>query len=79
MIREDFSEAELFTRFFRSEDRETRMSALAIADDIVEPEPYLYDLITEATRDTDPEIRELARQIIIRTARYSGISWKAGP
>lgn len=69
-LRNDKSEDELFEEFFHSDDRETRLSAIRIANDIAQPEPYLYDLIAEAARDEDPEIRTLAKDIIIRTQRY---------
>ena len=74
ILREDKSEEELFSEFFRSEDRETRLSVLKIARDIATPDPYLYDLIAEAARDEDPEIRTMAKDIVIRTERYAGKS-----
>ncbi len=46
------SSEELFTKFFQSEDDETRFSALKIAGTLPDPEDYLYDLIAEATRDS---------------------------
>ena len=72
IVREDRPEAELFSEFLRSEDRETRFSALKIANDIARPELYLYDLIVKLTRDNDPEIRVMAKEIVIRTERYVG-------
>lgn len=72
IVQEDLSEADLFTKFLGSEDRETRLSAIKIANDIAQPEPYLYDLIVKAARDRDPEIRAMAKEIVIRTERYAG-------
>jgi len=69
-VDEQRSERELFTEYFRSDDPEIRKSALRIANDIAVPEAYLYDLIAEAALDPDPEIHEMAKEIVIRTERY---------
>ena len=69
---ESESERNLFTKFFRSTDRETRLSALKIAGDRSDTEDYLYRLIAEATRDGDSEIRKIAKDIVIRINRIRG-------
>jgi len=73
-IDESKSRRELFTAFFHSPDRETRFSALKIAADATEVEDYLYRLIAEATRDQDPEIRDFAKELVIRINRIRGRS-----
>jgi hypothetical protein len=72
IIREDLSEAELFKKFFNSDDRAIRMSALQIARLVANPEPHLYELISRAAGDEDPEIRELAKQMVIHHERFIG-------
>ncbi len=71
---ESTSERNLFTKFFRSTDRETRLAALKIAGDISDSEDYLYRLIAGATRDDDPEIRECAKDLVIHINRIRGNS-----
>ena len=70
-IDESRSARELFTEFFQSHDRETRFSALKIAEGVAEVEDYLYEQIAESTRDPDAEIREYAKDLIIKVNRRS--------
>jgi len=72
IVREDLSEAELFEKFFNSDDREIRMSALRIARQVADPDSHLYELISRAAGDEDPEIRELAKEMVIRHERFIG-------
>jgi hypothetical protein len=71
-INESTSARDLFTRFFQSTDRETRLSALKIAADASDMDDYLYRLISVATRDHDREIREYAKDLVIRINRFRG-------
>ena len=72
IVREDLSEAELFEKFFNSDDREIRMSVLQIARQVTNPDSDLYELISKAAGDEDPEIRELAKELVIRHERFIG-------
>jgi hypothetical protein len=71
-VDESRSTKELFTEFFRSPDAETRLAALGIAGTVPTPEDYLYDLITQSTRDEVPEIRNLAKDLVIQINRFRG-------
>lgn len=72
IVREDLSESELFEKFFNSDNREIRMAALQIARQVTDPDSHLYGLISQAAGDEDPEIRELAKELVIRHERFIG-------
>jgi hypothetical protein len=73
------SEQELFDQFFHSDDEETRLAVLQIASSVADPSEELYQLITEATRDPVLEIRNQARELVIRINRYRGAAKKTTP
>jgi membrane-anchored protein YejM (alkaline phosphatase superfamily) len=71
-VDESRSVPEMFTKFFHSQDTETRFAALRIAATVAEPEDYLYELITRSTRDEVPEIRNFAKELVIQINRFRG-------
>lgn len=73
----DRSERALFEQFFDSDDDETRLAVLQIASSVVDPGDELYERITEAASDPVPQIRDLARELIIRINRYRGAAAQA--
>lgn len=76
---ESRSSEELFEEFFHSADQETRMAALKIAGSVADPPDYLYDLIADASRDPVVEIRNEAKNLVIRVNRYRGRSRSESP
>lgn len=63
---------ELFAEFLRSPIQEVRLTALEIAGNVAEPQPYLYELVAEATRNEDEQTRSRAKDLIIRINRLRG-------
>jgi membrane-anchored protein YejM (alkaline phosphatase superfamily) len=66
------SSRDLFERFFKSPDDETRISALKIASCVPDPDEHLYGLIAAAAQDPNPEIRAFAKDLVIRVNRIQG-------